>query len=103
MNTIKLNTTEFEVEAFNKNTYFTGTTIMSNANCSIKLIDVSALSALIPLTITSIQIKHNNDVIYNLSDIEAKIDSTVDYLNNDHITTTINLTINMEEETEPNT
>lgn len=92
MTTIKLNNTEFEVESYNKNTYFTGENIMSNANCSIKVVDMNTLNALVPVAITSIQIKYDNNIIYNLTDVNAKIDSINEYLNGDHMNTNVNFT-----------
>ena len=96
MTVLKLNNTEFELVAFNRNTYFSENSISSTANCDINLSDVSSLEALIDTTITSFQIKYENNVIYDLTDISAKITSISEYLNTDHISTNIGLTFDME-------
>lgn len=96
MNTIKLNNSEFEITGFNRNTYFQDGTVSSTAICDIRLSDISVLQALAAVTITSLQIKHNNDIIYNLADISARITNIGEYLNTDCINTTIGLTFDME-------
>jgi len=92
MTKIKFNNTEFEVESYNKNTYFGGETITSNANCNIKVSDMSTLNALAETTITSIQIYYENNLIYNLQDVSAKIDNIGEYLNTDRMNVSVNLT-----------
>lgn len=92
MTVITLNNTEFEVESYSKNTYFTGESIMSNANCTVRVTNVSALNDLIEEPITSIQIEYENEVIYTLDNINARIDNVNEYLSGDHISTIINMT-----------
>ena len=92
MNTIKFNNTELQVESYNRNTYFSGDTINSNASCVIKTDDATALNALAQTTITALQIYHNDTLIYDLQDIEAHIDNINEYLNNDTMTISVNLT-----------
>jgi len=76
MNTIIFNdTASFEVESYNKNTYFNGESITSNANCSVKISNMTALNTLAEDTITSIEIDHDNESIYELANISAKIES----------------------------
>ena len=91
MNKIKFNNTEFEVETYNKSTYFGGETITSNANCNIVVTDANALNALVGITITSIQITHDDNLIYNLSNISARIDNINEYLNMDRMGTSLNI------------
>ena len=91
MNVIKFNNTEFEVEGYSKNTYFNGASMSSNGMCQVKLDDISALMDLAQTPITSIQILHDDVVIYDLQDINARIDNTNEYLNTDRIDVSINL------------
>ena len=95
MNTIKFNDTSFEVESYNKNTSFMGETISSSASCTINTNNIESLNALAQDSITSIQILHNNDLIYNLADIDAKIDNISEYLNGDRMGVSVNLTFNV--------
>ena len=95
MNVIKFNNTSFEVESYNKNTYFNGETVNSNANCTIKANDMTVVNALAEETITSIEIRHDGEVIYTLSNINAKIESINEYLSGDRMNVSINLTFNM--------
>lgn len=92
MNTIKFNNTEFELGSYNRNTYFSGETMSSNANCGIITTDISDINALAESTINSLQIYHDEQLIYNLQNINAHIDSISEYLNNDRIDITLNIT-----------
>jgi len=96
MNTIKFNNTEFQVESYSKNTYLSEGHIISNASCSVIVSDIAVLNALMQDTITSIQIKYNDDVIYNLQDISAHIDNISEYLNVDRMNINVNLTFDNE-------
>ena len=96
MNTIKLNNSEFELTSFSRNTYFSDNEINSTANCDLRIIGSSILDELADADITSLQIKHDNDVIYNLTDISAKITNISEYLNTDYINTSVSLTFDME-------
>ena len=92
MNTIKFNNTEFQVESYNKNTYFSGNTMSSNASCNIVTNDIESLNTLALNTITALQIYHDETLIYNLQNIQAHIDNINEYLNGDTISISINLT-----------
>jgi len=46
MNTIKFNDVAFEVESYNKSTYFGGGSINSNASCNIHVDDINILNTL---------------------------------------------------------
>ena len=91
MNIIKLNTSEFEVDSYNKATYFNGETVTSNANFSINTNNISALNDLSDEVITVIQILHNGEVIYNLTDINAKIENINEFLNVDKMNISVSL------------
>lgn len=90
MNKIKFNDVEFEVESYSKNTYF-HEELSSNGNCSIITDDMDALHALAEVPITSLQILHDGEVIYNLHDINAKIDNINEYLSGDRMSINVNL------------
>lgn len=94
MNVIRLNNFETEVESYSKNTYLSGANITSNASCSIITNDVTALNALMATTITSLQILHDGELIYNLQDINAKIENISEYLSNDRMNINLNLNFN---------
>lgn len=91
MNIIKFNNVEFEVISYNKNTYFSEDAITSSANCQIILSDMSILNDLTDETITSLQILHDGNIIYNLSDISAHIDNISEYLNVDKMDINVSL------------
>lgn len=91
MNKIKLNNAEFEIENYNKSTYFGGDTITSNANFQLTTNDITLLNALVSETITSIQIIHDDTVIYNLTDINAHIDNINEYLNFDRMNINVSM------------
>lgn len=91
MNKIKFNDVEFEVESYNKNTSFNGEEIDSYASCSIITNDVISLGNVAMEEITSLQIIHDEEVIYDLHDINAKIDNINEYLNGDRININVNL------------
>lgn len=91
MNIIKLNTSEFEVDSYNKTTYFNGETVTSNANLSINTNDISALNDLADEVITVIQILHDGEIIYNLTNINAKIENINEFLNFDKMNISVSL------------
>lgn len=96
MNTIKFNNTEFELDSYNKNTYFSmDGNINSNASCNISTSNITALNALAESSITSLQIFHNEELIYDLQNIDAHIDNINEYLNNDRMSISINMTFNI--------
>ena len=90
MNKIKFNDVEFEVESYSKNTYF-HEELSSNGSCSIITDNMDALNALAEVPITSLQILHDGEVIYNLHDINAKIDTINEYLSGDRMSINVNL------------
>lgn len=96
MNKIKLNNLELEVESYNKNTYFSGDSMNSNASMSVRIDedDITDLNALAASPITTIQIHADERLIYDLQNINAKIDSINEYLNGDRMNVSVNLTFN---------
>ena len=95
MTTLKLNNTEFELAAFTRKTSLYENSIVSTASCDIKVSDTDLLEALTDIQITSLQIKYDDNIIYNLDGINAKITNINEYLNTDHISTNIGLTFDM--------
>lgn len=91
MNVIKFNDVEFEVISYNKNTYFNDDTITSSASCQIIVADMDVLNNLAKTVITSLQILHNGNIIYNLSDISVHIDNISEYLNVDRMDINVSL------------
>lgn len=85
MNLLVLNDTTFEVVSYNKNTYFNGETIESTANFSLAGANASDLNELAQEPITSIQITHDGNTIYELTELNAKIESINEYLSGDHM------------------
>ena len=91
MNTIIFNgTATFGVESFNKNTSFEGETVTSSGYANLIVTDMDDLTAVAQDTITSIQIKHDNDVIYNSSNLTARISVINEYLNMDRMSVSVN-------------
>ena len=96
MNTIKFNDTTFLVESYNRTTSFAGEVITSTGYCLIFTDDISALEALADTTITSIQIYHDNELIYNLTDASVHIENINEYLNVDKMFVNVNLIFDMQ-------
>lgn len=91
MNYIKFNDLTCQVVSFNKYTNFDENGMSGSCNCQIITDDITALQALGLETITSLQIIHDEDIIYNLQNISAKMTSINEYLADNHID--INLTL----------
>ena len=91
MNKIKFNDEEYEVLSYNKNTSLNNDVIISNASCTIITADSTSLVALMNGHITSIQIHHDEDLIYDLDEIQARITNISEYLEADRIVVNVNL------------
>lgn len=91
MNKIKFNNSEFELVNYNRNTYFNGDSITSNGSCSIKTDEYSNLQELGENPITSIQITHDDEIIYNLNNINARATTIGEYLEYDHMSINVEL------------
>ena len=91
MNNIKLNNITCEVYSFNKNTYFNENGFSSTGSCNINTNDINALNELAETSIDTIQIYHDDELIYNLQNANGKIVSIDEYLNDDRMSTTINM------------
>ena len=53
---------------------------------------MTAVKALATSPITKIQVYHDDQLIYNLVDTNARVDSIGEFLANDHISININMT-----------
>lgn len=91
MNRIKLNNNEFELESYTKNTHFSDV-ITSSGMCTLIMPDIDLLQNMAKNPLTSIEISANGTTIYALHDINATIDSTSEFLNNDRINVNVNFT-----------
>ena len=96
MNKIKFNNTEFEVLSFNRNTYFNSDSISSDAGCSIIVDNMSDLNSIAQESITTLQIYHDNTLIYDLQNIDAHINHIGEYLSDDAMSISINLIFDMQ-------
>ncbi len=94
MNTIIFNETECGVNTFNMTAYFSATGEMNGTiSCEISSTDAGALLVLGTEPITSVVIKHDDDVIYNLTEATAHLESINEFLDNDRIV--INMSIRL--------
>ena len=96
MNTIKFNNHTYEVLSFNKNTYFNDDSIYSNASCQLKTADFTSLYDLAEEIIETLQIYHNDELIYNLSNLSGRLSSIDEYLAEDKINVTLNCSFSVE-------
>ena len=96
MNTISLNSIDFNLNSFSRNTYLKEPSDIQ----SIAYINISSpynpndLMTLTQNPITSLIIKHDDEVIYTLSDLNAQIISMDENFNTDKINVNINLQFN---------
>ena len=90
MNTIKFNNHTYEVLSFNKNTYFGGESISSSSNCQIKTADITSLHALATEKIETLQIYHDNTLIYDLQNLNGNLTSIDEYLSEDRVNISLN-------------
>lgn len=100
MNIIKLNNVEMEVESYNKNTYFSGTVVTSNGSCSVKTSNVTAINTLAEDFIETIQIYHDNELVYDLANAHAKIDNINEYFTGERMNISINFSFPQATESE---
>ena len=96
MNVIKINNYECEVMSYNKSTGLSDNTIVSTAYCEFINTNEINFDDKIFEPITSIQIYHDNNLIYNLSDITAHIESVNEYFNGERMVTNINMRFDFE-------
>lgn len=90
MNTIKFNNEVFEVSSYTKNTTFSEDSISSNGYCELVSPNIANLMSIAQDPITSIRIYHDNTQIYELENINAKIENINEYLSDDRISVNMN-------------
>lgn len=91
MNTIKFNNVTFSVESYNRNIYLSENEIHGDGNCTIIVNDMSTLTALMDNTITAIQIYHDNNLIYDVQNLDAYITNINEYLSDDRVIISLSL------------
>lgn len=93
MSTIKFNKeVEMEVESYNRNTTFNiDGSITSNASCNVHVDNISTLNDLALQPITAIQIYTDGNLIYDLDNINARVESIGEYLNMGIMGTNMNI------------
>lgn len=96
MNTIKFNNHEYEVLSFSRNTYFNGNEINSTVNCQIKTSNITELYELAQETISTLQIYHDNELIYNLGNLSGRLVTIDEYLAEDRINISLNCSFDVE-------
>jgi len=89
MNYLKINDFQCELLSFNKYTNFNGAEVTGNCNCQIVTDNITKIQELGLTEITSLQIMHDEDLIYDLQNISAHITSINEYLSNDKIDVTL--------------
>lgn len=85
MNYIKLNDMQMQVISFNRYVNFNNGVMSGSCNCQVVTSDLSGLQELGTTPVTSIQIIHDDQIIYNLTDIETHVASINETLVEDHI------------------
>lgn len=94
---IILNSTEFDFDGYNRNTYFSDDSINSTAYISnLRCQDLAnVLTTLTEEPITSIEIEVDDEPIYTLSNINARVSSMDESFNGvDKVNTNLNLQFN---------
>lgn len=100
MNTVIFNNdTEhaLELNSYNRNTTFNDEQINSTAYITLRANSstMEYLSSFTQTNITSIILTHDNDIVYQLNNISARITSIDEYLNNDYVQMNINFIFDM--------
>lgn len=91
MNTIKFNDYQCGLISFSKYTNFDENGMVGTGTCQISTSDLTGLQEVGLNGINSIQITHDEEVIYNLTDINAHISYINESLNEDHIDITLSI------------
>lgn len=95
MNTIVFNgDASFGVESYNKTTTFEGNTVNSSGYASLITTDITSLTTVAQTPITSIQILHDEDSIYNSTNLNAQITNINEYLSDDRMNVNITFIFN---------
>lgn len=97
MTKIKLNNTEYQIDSYNRTTNIMDGNINSTAYVNLVNGDATALNALLGTTITSIEITVDSDKIYELTSINATVESVNEYLAGDRMSYNLNITFKQGE------
>lgn len=99
MSTIIFNNKSFPVTSYNRNTSFYNNTMQSEGSASLYISGelINDLYSLSEDNITSIQIANDEEVIYSLSNVNAKLTRIDENYNEygDNVVTNINLQFNL--------
>ena len=98
MNTIKLNEYTFIVDNYNKSANYSGEHPVCNGYCSVVTTDMNSIMELAKNTINSVQIYHDEELIYNLDNANGKILTIDELLNPTSVKIGINMTFALDAE-----
>ena len=93
MITIKLNDMECTLLTFNNNTYFNDNSASGTITCEVEVVDADDIQTLGESPITSLIIEKNDEVIYRMTKLNAKLNSINEYLMGETMHTTLNIDI----------
>ena len=91
MNTIKLNNVEVELISYNRQMTFSENMVKNRAYFGMKQKDLNLIVELFNTEITSIEIYHDDEKIYDLKNISVRLDNISEDLMQDAIFTNVNL------------
>lgn len=97
MTKIKLNNFEYQIDSYSRNTSIMDGNITSTAYMSLVNGDAVSLNNLFGVTITSIDITVDGNKIYELVDINAKVDSINEFLSGDRMGYNMNISFQQGE------
>lgn len=100
MNTIKFNDHAYQVQNYNKSTYFNNGTITSTASCSIITSDSDSLTDMADEKIETIQIYNDENLIYTSANLNGHLNSIEEYLTTDRVNVNLSFGFTFEEEEE---
>lgn len=85
------NNIEFKISSYNKTTYITNNALASNGSCTILVDNSDNLDDLCNIEINSIEIYSDDEKIYELNNLKARITNYIEQLNEDRIDRIINI------------
>lgn len=97
MTKIKLNNSEYQIESYNRTTNISDNNITSTAYLNLSSGEAVNLNSLLGTTINSIEIDVDDIKIYELTNINAKVDSVNEYLSGNRMSYNVNITFKQGE------
>lgn len=97
MTKIKLNNSEYQIESYNRTTNISDNNITSTAYLNLSSGEAVNLNSLLGTTINSIEIDVDDVKIYELTNINAKVDSVNEYLSGNRMSYNVNITFKQGE------